>query len=121
MDPTEAAVELINYRGLARVPRWFSFRRFVRAAVLLALVAALIVVGAATGLLGDAYEWFWMNTTGQKYTSWFKENPWRYVVLVSAALLPLGVLFPPQAWARLILVSGAFGLGYVGGHVFWQV
>lgn len=119
MEPTEAAVELINFKGLASVPRWFSFRRFVRAALLLALVVWLIVVGAATGLLGDAYEWFWINTIGQTYTSWFKENPWRYALLVATLLLPVGVLFPPQAWARLILVSGAFGLGYVGGHVFF--
>ena len=119
MEPSGAAVELVNFKGVARVPRWVSFRRFVRAALLVALVAALIAVGSVTGVLGDVYEWFWMNTIGQTYTSWFEENPWRYVGLVAAGLLPVSVLFPPQAWARLILVSGAFGLGFVGGHTFF--
>ena len=119
MEPSETAIELINFKGVERVPRWVSFRRLVRAAELVALVAALIALGSVTGVLGDAYNWFWMNTIGQPYTSWFQENPWRYVALIVAGLLPLSVLFPPQAWARLILVSGAFGLGWVGGHIFF--
>ena len=119
MEPSEAAVELINFKGVARVPRWVSFRRLVRAALLVALVAGLITAGSVTGVLGDVYECFWMNTIGQTYTSWFEENPWRYVGFVAAGLLPISVLFPPQAWARLILVSGAFGLGFVGGHIFF--
>ncbi len=119
MEPSEAAVELINFKGLERLPRWVSFRRFVRAVLLVALAAALIAAGSVSGVLGDAYEWFWMNTIGQTYTSWFEENPWRYAGLVAAGLLPLGVMFPPQAWARLILVSCAFGLGWVGGHIFF--
>ena len=119
MEPSEATVELINFRGVERVPRWVSLRRFVRAALLVALVASLVAVGSVTGVLGDVYEWFWMSTIGQTYTSWFEENPWRYVGLVAAALVPVSVLFPPQAWARLILVSGAFGLGFVDGHIFF--
>lgn len=119
MEPTDAAVELINFKGLSNVPRWISFRRFMRAALLVVLLAVVIAAGATTGLLGDAYEWFWMNTLGQTYTSWFEENPWRYVLLVGVGLLPVSVLFPPQAWARLILVSAAFGLGWVGGHIFF--
>ena len=90
-----------------------------RAVMLVALAAAFIAVGSVSGVLGDAYEWFWMNTIGQTYTSWFEENPWRYAGLVAAGLSPLGVMFPPQAWARLILVSCAFGLGWVGGHIFF--
>ena len=71
MEPSEAAAELINYKGLEHIPRWVSFRRFVRAAE----VVALIALGAITGVLGSAYEWFWMNTLGQTYTSWVQENP----------------------------------------------
>ena len=41
------------------------------------------------------------------------------MVLVVVGLLPVSVLFPPQAWARLILVSSAFGLGWLGGHIFF--
>jgi hypothetical protein len=119
MEPTGGAVELINYKGVASVPRWVSFRRFVRAALSVVLLAAVVAAGSTTGVLGAAYEWFWMNTLGQTYTSWFEENPWRYVLLVGVGLLPVSVLFPPQAWARLILVSGAFGLGWVGGHIFF--
>ena len=119
MEPSETAVELINFKGVERLPRWVSFRRFIRAAELLALLIAFIVAGSVTGVLGDAYDWFWKNTLGQTYTSWFEENPWRYVALVVAGLLPVSVLFPPQAWARLILVSGAFALGWVGGHIFF--
>ncbi len=119
MEPSEAAVELISFKGVERIPRWVSFRRLVRAAELVALVAALIAFGAITGALGDAYDWLWKNTLGQTYTSWFEENPWRYVALVVLGLLPVSVLFPPQAWARLILVSGAFALGWVGGHIFF--
>ncbi len=118
MEP-ESPVGLINYTGMTRIPRWISFRRFVRAGLLVALIGAVISVGAVTGLLGRAYEWFWMNTIGQTYTSWFEENPWRYVALVAGGLLPVSVLFPPQAWARLILVSAAFGLGWLGGHIFF--
>lgn len=119
MEPSEAAAELINYKGLEHIPRWVSFRRLVRAAELVALVVALIALSAVTGVLGDFYDWFWLNTLGQTYTSWFEEKPWRYVVLVVVGLLPVSVLFPPQAWARLILVSSAFGLGWVGGHIFF--
>ena len=56
MEPSEAAVELINFKGLERLPRWFSFRRFVRATELVTLVAGLIAVGSVTGVLGAFYD-----------------------------------------------------------------
>jgi hypothetical protein len=41
----------------------------VRAAELVALSATLIALGSVASVLGNADDWFWMNTSGQPYTS----------------------------------------------------
>ena len=69
--------------------------------------------------LGAAYKVFWMNTTRKQFTLIMRENVWLYVIPAAGIVLISGWQFPRRYWARAIFAYMVFGIGFVGGHVFW--
>ena len=59
----------------------------------------------------------WSNTTRQQFTDIMREKPLLYFAPTVLIALIIGSWFPRSL--RALLVAVMYGLGFVGGHVFW--
>ena len=93
-----------------------------------AISAAIVVVGAitgvvaiafVTGVLADVYRWLWINTAGEPYTDVMRDYVWVFPTAAAAVIAPAAFLLPRQYWVRVVLLYVTFWTGFVGGHVFW--
>ena len=69
--------------------------------------------------LSAAYEALLDNTTRQDFTEIMRDEPWLYLVPAAGIIFVFGWLLPQRHWARAFYVYLVFGIGFVGGHVFW--
>ncbi len=67
--------------------------------------------------LGASYQFLWSNTTRQQFTDIMREKPLLYFAPTVLIALIIGSWFPRSL--RALLVAVMYGLGFVGGHVFW--
>ena len=93
----------------------FKPARFIHTVVFI-LVALVIVAGFF--LVRGAYEFVYINTTGEPFTHIMRRTPIYY--LAGVAIL-CGVLARLEFHAniRLIIMASMLGAGFVGGHVYW--
>ena len=104
-----------------------NLRRWITFLVLVALVLGatfLIVTAYFPGetymdRLQAAYVVLWTNTTQKEFTDIMRENAWVYVVPAAGIILVSGWQLPRIYWGRAIFAYIVFGIGFVGGHVFW--
>ena len=104
-----------------------SLKGWVMSLVLLLMIIAGTTLIATEFLPGDdyfnkverAYENLWKATTHRQYTEIMRERPWLYIAPATGILFVTGWQLPPRQWARAFLLYLTFGLGFVGGHVFW--
>ena len=69
--------------------------------------------------LGAAYRVLWENTTQRQFTFIMRENPWLLIIPGGIIIFVSGLLLPLNYWARAGYVYLSFGIGFLGGHVFW--
>ena len=66
-----------------------------------------------------AYLDLWTNTTRRQFTVVMQENPWLYIIPAGGIVFISGWQLPRRYYGRAIFMYIVFGLGFVGGHVFW--
>ena len=104
-----------------------GLRRWVQSLILIAiiLVATFLVVTAFfpgdtyLGRLEAAYVVLWTNTTQNQFTDIMRERPWLYIIPAGGIIFVTGWQLPRRFWGRAIFAYVVFGIGFVGGHVFW--
>ena len=69
--------------------------------------------------LEAAYVVLWTNTTQRQFTDIMRENPWLYIIPAAGVVFVSGWQLPRKYYARAIYAYVVFGIGFVGGHVFW--
>ena len=69
--------------------------------------------------LSAAYEVLWSNTTRREFTDIMREEPLLFFIPTAGVVLVSGWLLPRMYWGRAVFTYIVFGLGAVGGHVFW--
>lgn len=67
--------------------------------------------------LSASYQFLWSNTTREQFTDIMREKPWLYFAPTVLFTLIIGSWLPRNF--RALLVAVMYGLGFVGGHVFW--
>ena len=68
--------------------------------------------------IADAYQWFWMNTTGRPYTDIFRDEPWLFTIPAIVILAISARALPRKYWARGVILYLGLSIGLLGGHVF---
>ena len=104
-----------------------GLRRWVTSLVLIAVIlgATLLIVTAYFpgetywASLEAAYVVLWTNTTQEQFTDIMREKPWLYALPAVGIIFVSGWQLPRKFWARGIFTYIVFGIGFVGGHVFW--
>lgn len=48
-----------------------------------------------------------------------REEPWLYIVPAIGIVFTFGWILPQRHWGRAFYTYLVFGIGFVGGHVFW--
>ena len=106
--------------GLYRAGEWLVLRRFAVGGLSLGALGVLLLVLLFTGSLGTFYDWLigW-TTEGEPWTHIMRDNPWIFWTFGSLLLIALFKVVPHQAVGRLYLITSAFLVGFLGGHVFW--
>ncbi len=69
--------------------------------------------------LTAAYDALWMNTTREQFTIIMQREPWLYIFPAGGVVFVSGWQLPRRYWGRAIYAYVVFGVGFVGGHVFW--
>ncbi len=82
-------------------------------------VTALFPGDSYIDRLGEAYIVLWTNTTQKQFTDIMREDPYLYAIPAVGIVFLTGWQLPKKLWARAIFAYVVFGIGFVGGHVFW--
>ena len=69
--------------------------------------------------LGEAYVVLWANTTQRQFTDIMRDTPWLYLIPAAGIVFVSGWQLPRKFYGRAIYAYIVFGIGFVGGHVFW--
>lgn len=104
-----------------------QLRRWVLSLIVIALILAATFLAVTSFFPGEtyfdrieeAYVVLWTNTTQRQFTDIMREKPYLYLVPVLGIIFLSGWQLPTRLWARAIFAYLVFGLGFVGGHVFW--
>ena len=101
--------------------RWTTSLAFI-ALILVATffaVTALFPGDSYLDRLEEAYIVLWTNTTQRQFTDIMRENPHLYAIPAVGIVFLTGWQLPRKLWARALFAYVVFGIGFVGGHVFW--
>ena len=104
-----------------------QLRRWVISLIVIALILGATFLAVTSFFpgdtyvdrLGEAYIVLWTNTTQRQFTDIMREKPYLYLVPALGIIFLSGWQLPRRLWARAIFAYVVFGLGFVGGHVFW--
>lgn len=104
-----------------------GLRGWITYLVLIALLLVVTFLVVTAHFPGDtyidrveaAYEVIWRNTTQQQFTDIMRDNPWTFVIPAVGIVLISGWQLPRKSYGRAIFAYLVFGIGFVGGHVFW--
>ena len=101
--------------------RWLLSLAFITLilAVTFFIVTAYFPGDSYSEKLSDAYEFVWKNTTRTEFTDIMQDHPWTYVIPSIGILVISGWQLPRKYYGRAIFAYIVFGIGFVGGHVFW--
>ena len=69
--------------------------------------------------LNAAYELMLNNTTRRQFTDIMRERPWLYLIPAVGVIFVSGWQLPRRFYGRAVYTYIVFGVGFVGGHVFW--
>ena len=106
---------------------FLQLRRWVISLIVIALMSAATFLAVTSFFpgdtyvdrLGEAYVVLWTNTTQRQFTDIMREKPYLYLAPALSIIFLSGWQLPRRLWARAIFAYVVFGLGFVGGHVFW--
>ena len=93
----------------------FDPKRFMHTVILI-LIALVVIVGFF--LVRGAYEFVYLNTTGEPFTDIMRRTPVYYVAGV-AILCGVLARLDFHANIRLVIMVSMLGAGFVGGHAYW--
>ena len=104
-----------------------GLRKWILSMVLIGLTVCATFLAATAFFPGDtyvekiqaAYLDLWTNTTRRQFTVVMQENPWLYIIPAGGIVFISGWQLPRRYYGRAIFMYIVFGLGFVGGHVFW--
>ena len=104
-----------------------GLRRWVTSLVLIALLLAVTFLVVTAYFPGDtyidrleaAYEVIWENTTQEQFTDIMRDKPWTFIIPAAGIIFVSGWQLPRRFYGRAIFAYLVFGIGFVGGHVFW--
>ncbi len=104
-----------------------GLQRWIISLVLVAATGAVTFLAITSYFPGEtygdrlsaAYQALQDNTTRQEFTEIMREEPWLYTLPAIGIIFVLGWLLPQRQWARAFYTYLVFGVGFVGGHVFW--
>ena len=82
-------------------------------------VTALFPGDSYIDRLGEAYIVLWTSTTQRQFTDIMREDPYLYAIPAVGIVFLTGWQLPRKLWARALFAYVVFGIGFVGGHVFW--
>ena len=107
--------------------RALGLRKWVFSLILITVVVAATFLAVTTFFPGEtylerleaAYVVLWTNTIQKQFTDIMRENPYLYAIPAIGIIFVLGWQLPRRFWARAIFTYVVFGIGFVGGHVFW--
>ena len=101
--------------------RWIISLGLIAVLVVLTFLAVTWFFPGNTYLerLEAAYEVLWKNTTQRQFTDIMRKEPWLYIIPAGGIVLVSGWQLPRKYYGRAILTYIVFGIGFVGGHVFW--
>ena len=116
---TQIGKRVPRFLKVTETPQWAKPERVYFTLIAIGAFVLLIWLLAEIGAIGPLYEWFWQNTIGRTYTSWFREHPFVFLFGAIGVLGGAAWVLPPHLSARIILIAVAFFIGYVGGHAFW--
>ncbi len=105
---------------VARFSDWLKPKRLlISVSIIVGLLVVLLVL-LFTGNLGAFYDWLigW-SSDGKPWTHIMRDNPWIFWVFAPIVLAILFFVVPRYAYGRLWMVTAAFLVGFLGGHVFW--
>ena len=69
--------------------------------------------------LEAAYVVLSTQTAQTQFTDIMRERPWLYIIPAGGIIFVTGWQLPRRFWARALFAYIVFGIGFVGGHVFW--
>ena len=104
-----------------------GLRRWATSTVLIAIILGATFLIVTEYFPGDtyldrlqaAYVVLWTNTTQRQFTDIMRENAWMYVIPAVGVIFLFGWQLPRKFWGRAVFTYIVFGIGFVGGHVFW--
>ena len=104
-----------------------GLRGWLLSLILIALLLAATFLAVTAFFPGEtyldrleaAYVVLWTKTTQQQFTDIMRENPYLYAIPAVGIIFVSGWQLPRRFWARAIFTYIVFGIGFVGGHVFW--
>ncbi len=104
-----------------------GFRRWVGSLLLIAILLGATFFFVTSYFPGDtyldrlekAYVVLWTNTTQKEFTDIMLEKPWLYAIPAGGIIFVSGWQLPRKFCGRAIFAYIVFGLGFVGGHLFW--
>lgn len=101
--------------------RWIISLLFVAATIAVTFLTVTSYFPGESFLdrLSAAYQVLQDNTTRREFTDIMREEPWLYIVPAVGIVITFGWLLPQRLWARAFYTYLVFGIGFVGGHVFW--
>ena len=104
-----------------------ALRRWTTSLVFIALMLVATFLAVTERFPGDsyldrleeAYIVLWTSTTQKQFTDIMRESPLLYAIPAVGIVFLTGWQLPRKLWARALFAYVVFGIGVVGGHVFW--
>ena len=104
-----------------------DLRRWTRSLAFIALLLVATFFAVTAWFPGDsyfdkleqAYIVLWKSTTQKQFTDIMRQNPLLYAIPSVGIVFLTGWQLPRKLWARALFAYMVFGIGFVGGHVFW--
>ena len=104
-----------------------ALRRWTTSLAFIALILVATFFAVTAWFPGDsyfdkleqAYIVLWKSTTQKQFTDIMRENPLVYAIPAVGIVFLTGWQLPRKLWARALFAYVVFGIGFVGGHVFW--
>ena len=119
MSAVQKSTRIIKDRGGWRTWLFSLILVGLSVAALFLIVTSFFPGETFLGRLGAAYRVLWENTTQRQFTFIMRDQPWLLIIPGATVIFVSGLILPLTRWGRAGYVYLAFGIGFLGGHVFW--